>query len=86
MPLYTYLCPDCGATTDEFRKIAERNDCPECELCKVSMQKLIGGHSVIGDVEPYWDDNLQTGIKSKQHRKEIMREQGVSEKYGKGWH
>jgi hypothetical protein len=41
---------------------------------------------VVGDLEPYYDDNLETGIKSKQHRKEVMRERGVYEKFGKGWY
>lgn len=86
MPLYAYQCPACGGTKDEFRKLAQRNDCPECDSCCVKMQKLLGGHSVIGDFAPYWDDNLQAGIKSKQHRKQVMKEQGVSEKFGKGWY
>lgn len=85
MPLYTYECVDCGALKDEFRKLEDRNNGPECDLCKIAMKKLIGGHSVVSDLEPYFDDNLECGIKSKQHRKQVMREKGVYEKYGKGW-
>lgn len=84
--LYTYSCDECGALKDEFRKLEERNDCPECDLCRKAMKKIISGYRVIGDFAPYWDDNLQTGIKSKQHRKQVMREQGVTEKFGKGWY
>lgn len=85
MPIYSYECPDCAAVKDEFRRIDERNDPVACE-CGASMNKLIGGHRVIGDMEPYYDENLQTHIKSRQHRRDVMREQGVSEAYGKNWH
>lgn len=84
MPLYTYACNTCGRETDEFRSVAERNACPTCE-CGGSMRKIIAGYRVIGDLEPYYDDNLQAHIRSKQHRKEVMRDQGVSEKFGTNW-
>lgn len=83
--IYVYECPDCGGTKEEFRKVEERNNPVNCDLCGIAMQRVIGGHSVVGDVDPYWDDNLECGIKSKQHRKQVMREKGVYEKYGKGW-
>lgn len=86
MPLYSYECSDCGGTRDEFRRIADRNDCPTCELCKKPMRKLLGGHSVVPDLQPYFDENLDCAIKSKQHRKQVMRDQGVEEKFGTHWH
>lgn len=82
MPLYTYEC-SCGKSADEFRSVAERNNAPLC--CGKPMQKQLGGHRVVPDVVPYFDDNLESYVKSKQHRKQLMREQGVYEKYGKGW-
>ena len=30
MPIYVYACPKCGKQTDEFRKIADRHNAPEC--------------------------------------------------------
>jgi len=84
--IYAYECEECGAVKDEIRKVEDRNKCPKCDLCKISMKKLIGGHSVVGDMEPYYDENLQIGIKSRKHRERVMREQGVSEKIGKGWY
>lgn len=83
--IYVYDCPDCGGIKEEFRKVDDRNKLPKCELCKVVMSRVIGGHNVIPDLQPYFDENLQTGIKSRQHRERVMREQGVSEKIGKGW-
>jgi hypothetical protein len=40
---------------------------------------------VVPDLEPYYDENLEKYIKSKRHRKQVMREQEVCESYGKGW-
>jgi hypothetical protein len=37
-------------------------------------------------MEPYYDDNLETHIRSRQHREQVMKERGVVEGYGKGWH
>lgn len=86
MPLYSYECADCGGAKDELRKLPERNNLPDCDLCKKPMQRVIGGHSVIGDMAPYYDDNLETYVTSRQHRKEVMREKGVYESFGKNWH
>lgn len=83
--IYVYLCETCGGTRDEFRKVADRNNPVMCDLCSVLMVRQMGGHNVAPDIEPYYDDNLQIGIKSRQHRKQVMREQGVYESYGKGW-
>lgn len=84
MPLYSYECRECGAIRDEFRKVDNRNDPLTCK-CGESMFKLLGGHSVVPDLQPYYDDNLESFVKSKQHRKKLMRERGVDEKYGKRW-
>jgi len=85
MPLYDYHCVKCDARAEEFRSVENRNKAPKCE-CGAQMRKALSVSNPIGDVEPYYDDNLQTGIRSKQHRREVMRKQGVYEKYGKGWH
>ena len=84
MPLYSYEC-QCGGTKDEFRRLSERNVLPTCE-CGKTMQRVIGGYSVIPDMAPYYDDNLETYVKSRQHRKQVMREKGVYESFGKNWH
>lgn len=85
MPLYDYHCVKCDARSEEFRSVADRDKAPKCK-CGQQMRKVLSISKPIGDVRPYYDDNLQTGIKSKQHRKQVMREQGVYEKYGKGWY
>lgn len=84
-PLYGFECGTCGKVSDEFRRIADRNEPLACE-CGAVMTRVIGGHHVVGDFEPYYDDNLQAHIRSKQHRKQVMREQGVDEKFGTHWY
>ena len=85
MPLYEYRCNDCGGLTEAFRSIAERDNCPPCEHCGGDTFKIISAQRVHSDFAPYYDDNLETHITSKQHRKKVMKEQGVTEAYGKGW-
>jgi putative FmdB family regulatory protein len=84
MPLYEYECSGCQTHKDEFRTVAQRNNAPTCE-CGTTMHKIIAGYRVVGDLEPYYDENLESVVKSKQHRREVMREQGVSEKFGTNW-
>ena len=44
------------------------------------MKLDVTGPAVHTDLEPYFDDNLDTYVKSRQHRKSVMREQGVEDK------
>lgn len=84
MPLYEYLCADCGHVTDEYRSVEQRNDAPKCE-CGGQTRKIVSGYKVHADMEPYYDENLETHIQSRQHRQQVMKEKGVVEGYGKGW-
>ena len=87
MPLFEYKCQneDCEEITEAFRSVKDRDNAPECSHCGAWTRKIISVQRVHSDFTPYYDDNLQTGIQSKQHRKKVMKEQGVSEAYGKGW-
>ena len=84
MMIYEYQCDVCKQLTTAWKSVADRNNAPKCE-CGGDTKKIISGYSVVPDLQPYFDDNLESHIKSKQHRKQVMREQGVAEKYGKGW-
>lgn len=83
MPIYNYECDTCKKVHEEFRKIAERDNVPLC--CGKPTVKIISSYAVVGDVEPYYDDNLESFVKSKQHRKKLMKDRGVYERYGKRW-
>ncbi len=81
--MYQWEC-SCGKKADEFRKVADRNKLKKCE-CGKKMNRVIGGHSVSPDMEPYYDDNLESWVKSRQHRKQLMKHRGVDESFGKRW-
>jgi len=85
MPIYEYACRKCGEITEKYRLVKDRDEAPECEICGGMTRKILSISRPHSDLDPYYDDNLESHIKSKQHRKQVMKEKGVSEKFGKGW-
>jgi putative FmdB family regulatory protein len=83
--IYEYRCKACKEITEAHRSIDDRNNCPKC-ACGGETRKIISAYRVHGDMEPYYDDNLETYIQSKQHRQKVMKEKGVSENFGQGWY
>ena len=79
MPLYTYECKKCGTIGDFITKMDELQKCPHCgeEMYRPPQ----ACHFNIG-VPPYgyYDDDLETYIHSNRHRREVMREKGVTPK------
>ena len=86
MPIYEYRCHLCKELTDAFRSVADRDTCPDCKHCGSGTKKIISGYKVHSDMVPYYDENLQTHIQSKQHRRSVMKAQGVEEHFGQNWH
>lgn len=86
MPIYEYRCKECDHVTDAYRSVDNRNDVPECESCSGETKKIISAYHMHGDLTPYYDENLETHIQSKQHRRQVMAAQGVEEHFGQGWH
>lgn len=86
MILYEYECFQCEGLTEAMREIDDRDISPECQHCGGRTRKIISAYRVHGDLSPYYDDNLETYITSKQHRKAVMSDQGVSENFGQNWH
>jgi len=85
MILYEYRCLLCKEITEALRDIDDRDDCPPCD-CGGETKKIISAYRVHGDMQPYYDDNLETHIQSKQHRQKVMKQQGVEENFGQNWH
>lgn len=86
MPLYSFKCDDCGSIHDVFLSIMNRHDSPEC--CGKRTRRIIGNHSIIGDIKPYWDENISDKpvyVKSRNHKKKLLKEHGLYEIYGKNW-
>ena len=84
MPLYDYDC-DCGWTGEIICPIDASPPCPQCDG---NMKRLISStHGINMGVGAYgyYDDNLQAYVSTNRQKKELMRKQGVSEAYGKGW-
>ena len=83
-PLYDLRC---GCGLEEIDVLLGINEEHKCK-CGETMRRVLGNYAVIRDLKPYLDENLTSKpvlVKSKKHRKELMREYGVSEKVGKGW-
>lgn len=87
MPVYEYEC-SCAARVTAYRKIAVRDICPHCEVCGGDTRRVVSRANINPDIfDGYLDPNLQsmhsngqgTYIKSRQHRKEVMRQLGVVE-------
>jgi hypothetical protein len=86
--IYDVKCKKCGEKQEIVRTVADRDkDLPVC--CGETTRRIISlKQNIVPDLEPYVEENLgekPVYIKSKQHRKEVMRKEGVYEKYGKGW-
>ena len=84
MPIYDYKCK-CGKEIETITHYNENAKCPECgkEMARQISSKF--GISMGVGAYGYYDDNLQTDITTNAHRRRVMKEQGVSESYGKGW-
>jgi len=82
---YQYRCLTCKEITEVDRSVEHRNECPDCS-CGGETRKIISLYSAHSDLTPYYDEHLQCHIEGKQHRAKVMKEQGVSEYFGAGWH
>ena len=79
MPLYDYECPKCKFEQEAWTPM---NNNAECPMCKITMKRLIGPvryNMGASGAYGYYDDNLETYINSNRHRREVMREKGVTE-------
>ena len=84
MPLYDYKCK-CGYKGEHIAHIDEAKLCPRCN--RVMERQMPFSHGISMGVGPYgyYDDNLQAYVGTNREKREIMRQQGVEEKFGKGW-
>ena len=84
-PIYDVNCPNCGIVEDVWAKISEIDVL--CPNCGAETARLISATRIICDLEPYFDENLADPKKSphgqyvtsRQHRKKLMKEQGLME-------
>jgi putative FmdB family regulatory protein len=81
MPLYDYECVNCGTVDDVFAAVIDTTlPCPRCD--DVMTRLFSFNVNVQPDLEPYVDDQMghePVYVKSKQHRKQLMKERGLVE-------
>jgi len=82
---YEYRCRTCKEVTEKERKVADRDKPVDCKECGGVTRKIISLSRPHPDMQPYYDPNLETYIKGRQHREKVMKKKGVSEAFGKGW-
>jgi len=87
VPNYDYKCQKCETVTELYTGF---DDQPDCAVCGQPLKRLITGRkTVIGDMEPYFDENIsQSGewVRSRAHRRELMKRNGLVEAHGKNWY
>ena len=85
MPLYDYKCT-CGHTAEHYARIDEDTMlCPDCGGIMVRQFHSRYGINMGVGAYGYFDENLNCYIGTNAQKRRIMREQGVQEKFGKGW-
>ena len=78
MPIFRFACT-CGLESDEFRKIDNRNDAPECPKGHGLMARKIMPAMVQADIQPYRPIAVdkETGkvpiINSRKQHREFLR-------------
>lgn len=83
MPRYDYACisPECREEHTLERSYQDRTNvscCPKCGA-KAEYQFPVGAALGVQVMEPYYDEALGCDINGHQHKKKIMRAQGVIE-------
>ena len=77
MPIYSFVCKDCGIEDDVYRKVADRANPVDC-LCGSKMSRTLERFT-IDTFEPYYDEGLGSDVYSARDKKAIMTELGVVE-------
>jgi len=93
MPIYTLICGNCSQYSEHVMNSDQHMHEVKCPVCGVALTRManrawmVDGPSMQmqGDTVPggcsydYWDPNLGVRVRSKQHRKDEMLKQGLSE-------
>lgn len=76
MPLYQTKCNSCSREDTIFRKIAERDNLPQCS-CGGSLFRVIVAPALKPDLEPYQSPNGGHWIYSRAQQKEDLKKSGA---------
>jgi putative FmdB family regulatory protein len=89
--LYDFECRICGNKTEEYFKVDDRPKslpCPSCGTRNGMRQIFSSSYGISMNGVPaggYFDESLGTYVNSVAQKRRLMKEQGVHEKFGKGW-
>jgi len=78
--LNDYCCDVCGHKFEALAEESEHIFCPKCDCETSRLFPVFRVNTGPVPVGGHWDDNLQAFVSSNAQRKEIMRQQGVTEK------
>jgi len=74
--LYEYRCPECNQSTEEFRRVDDREP-SNCEKCGVKMKRVYNPTPFTFDFKYGWDEGLGKYVDSKRERQQEMDRLGV---------
>ena len=77
IPVYIYECTKCGTVGEFITKMDEMQKCPHCgaEMIRPPQAPNINIGVPHGG---YYDEDLETYITSNKHKREVMRQKGVT--------
>ena len=78
--LYDYECPKCGHTAEHLTRTGDVFICPEDGGVLKQMPPIFRINMGPVPITGHYDEGLQTFIRTNTHRKQVMEEQGVTEK------
>lgn len=61
MPIYDYLCPNCGARAEIFKKFSNAEEPVECPECKTPMAKTVSSSNFVLKGPGWYKDGYQGG-------------------------
>lgn len=78
--IYEYECEECNIKRDVIKPVREYNTPEKCFECGKGMRKLISiSRPIVDSMQPEYYHSLGTVVKSKRHRRELMKARGLVE-------
>ena len=77
--LYDFRCPKCGKIAERLVRDGEKIHSLCCGELSERQFPVVRCNMGAAGAFGYYDDNLGTYIRTNRHRREVMREQGVTE-------
>ena len=78
--IYEYQCQECEKHFDIIKPVSEYNTLEICKLCDRPMQKVLSiKMTMVDKTRPEYYHSLGKWVKSKHHRKELMKIHNLEE-------